>query len=130
MANTQSILLVEDNEDLRSMIALRLEGSGYNVHEAEDAVQALQINRNNRGIDLVLCDLNLPGISGFDMFRVIRESGYSMPFVLMTGAFLKKEDVLAIGINDFIQKPFRMGELEDCIARCLPQSAHRDAQTG
>ncbi len=103
-----SLLVVDDNEMNRDMLARRLARRGYTVAVAEDGRQALAIIETQQ-FDLVLLDIMMPGISGLDVLQILRQR-YSMAAlpVIMATAKDQSEDIVAalqLGANDYITKP-------------------------
>jgi DNA-binding response OmpR family regulator len=106
-----SVLLVEDDPDVRSMLRLLLEDENYRVHEAGDAERALERVDAERP-DLLLVDLKLPGMSGLDLLRTVRTTN-PVPIIVVT-AQVDTIDVVAaleLGADDYITKPFVPREL-------------------
>ncbi len=106
-----SVLLVEDDPDVRSMLRLLLEDENYRVLEAGDAERALERVDAERP-DLLLVDLKLPGMSGLDLLRTVRASN-PVPIIVVT-AQVDTIDVVAaleLGADDYITKPFVPREL-------------------
>ena len=100
------ILIVEDDERIRSSMRLSFEGEGYEVAEAASGEAALDRFAVG-GIDLVLVDLMLPGIDGFECCRAIRR-GSAVPIIMVT-ARSDTHDVVAgleAGADDYVTKPF------------------------
>ncbi len=117
------ILLVEDEELIREMIALALEEEGYEVLTASDGRSALeylttnQSNNEEMGCDLVLLDLMLPHINGLDICRWLRYQGNPVPILILSAKGSETDRVLGleVGADDYLTKPFSMREL---VARC------------
>jgi DNA-binding response OmpR family regulator len=105
------ILLVEDDERIRSSMRLSFEGEGYNVSEAASGEAALDLFAQEQ-IDLVLVDLMLPGMDGFECCRAIRRDS-AVPIIMVT-ARSDTHDVVAgleAGADDYVTKPFVPKEL-------------------
>jgi DNA-binding response OmpR family regulator len=105
------ILLVEDDERIRSSLRLALEGEGYSVREAESGEEALRAYQT-RPADVVLVDLMLPGIDGFECCRQLRRTS-AVPILVVT-ARTDTDDVVAgleAGADDYVTKPFAVSEL-------------------
>lgn len=79
------ILIVDDDALAGEMTGAILEDAGYQVTLAENGVEALEKLGAEPGIALVLSDMNMPLVSGLDLFRTLREQGNATPFVLLTG---------------------------------------------
>jgi DNA-binding response OmpR family regulator len=121
------ILIVEDEAVIRKAIRMACEKEGYEVIEAESGTEGLKQADSARP-DLILLDLMLPDISGFDVCREIRKSGSRIPIVILSA---KTEEIdivvgLEIGADDYITKPFRARELLARIAAHLRRSRQED----
>jgi len=103
------LLVVDDNEMNRDMLSRRLRKKGYRVQVAEGGAQALEMIEND-AFDLVLLDIMMPGIDGFEVLEKIRgASGPSELPVIMATAKTESEDIVAAlkrGANDYVTKPF------------------------
>src|SRR5207249_7883209 len=102
------LLIVDDNEMNRDMLARRLSRSGYLVDVAENARQLIQRVKEN-GWDLVLLDIEMPEVSGFDALKMLRKdySPSQLPIIMVT-ARNQREDIvraLNLGANDYLTKP-------------------------
>ncbi|QFJ55977.1 response regulator transcription factor [Pseudobutyrivibrio xylanivorans] len=106
----QTILTVDDNEEIRNIIKILLESEGYEVREACDGETALEMV--NDEIDLIILDIMMPGQSGLDVCKKIREN-YQMPILFLTakGTDSDKSLGLLIGGDDYLSKPFSHAEL-------------------
>jgi two-component system, OmpR family, response regulator VicR len=106
------VLVVDDDALVRKAVRLTCESEGYAVQEAERGADVLgRIDKFHP--DIVLLDLMLPDLSGFDVCREIRRAGHRMPVVILSA---KNEEIdvvlgLEIGADDYINKPFRPREL-------------------
>jgi DNA-binding response OmpR family regulator len=121
------ILIVEDEAVIRKAIRMACEKEGYEVIEAENGSEGLK-QADTGHPDLILLDLMLPDISGFDVCREIRKSGSRIPIVILSA---KTEEIdivvgLEIGADDYITKPFRARELLARIAAHLRRSRTDD----
>ena len=109
MMSRQSVLVVEDEEDIMEVICFNLEKEGYEVNQALSGEKALQVIDNNLP-SLVLLDLMLPGINGLDLCRIFKQNDRTkaIPVIMLTA---KSEDAdivagLEMGAEDYITKPF------------------------
>jgi two-component system alkaline phosphatase synthesis response regulator PhoP len=106
------ILLVEDEENLRSTIALNLELEGYDVQYAVDGKEALQMFKANR-FDIVVLDIMLPQINGLDVCREIRKENRNVFILFLSARSMGSERIegLKAGADDYLSKPFNLEEL-------------------
>src|SRR3954467_10050302 len=106
------ILLVEDEEHLRKTIGLNLELEGYAVTTAADGIEALREFRKNT-FQLILLDVMLPEMNGFDVCEQIRKEDDSVPVLFLTakGSGEDKVQGLKLGADDYLTKPFNLEEL-------------------
>ena len=104
------ILVVDDNEEIRNILHILLESEGYMVVEATNGSIALDLLDDT--IDLVILDIMMPGISGLDVCKRIRES-YQMPILFLTAKSTDSDKSLGllIGADDYLSKPFSHSEL-------------------
>jgi len=108
----KKILIVEDEQNIVDILSFNLGRDGYDTIEAYDGVTGLQLALEQNP-DLVLLDLMLPGMDGFDVCRKIRESGSATPIIMLTAREEETDKVLGLelGADDYITKPFSMREL-------------------
>jgi DNA-binding response OmpR family regulator len=122
------ILTVEDDERIRTAVRMALEDEGWDVVEAESGEEAVDAFATNP-VDVVLIDLMLPGMDGFEVCRTIRR-GSDVPIVMVT-ARTDTHDVVAgleAGADDYITKPFQPKELSARIRALLRRA--RPAEGG
>ena len=105
------ILVVDDEPQIRRMMRATLTSSGYQVDEAKTGEEGLEKMRAYQP-DLVLLDLNMPGMGGLEACRSMRE-GSEVPIIILTVRNAEKEKVEALdaGADDYVSKPFGMQEL-------------------
>jgi two-component system, OmpR family, KDP operon response regulator KdpE len=121
-------LIVDDEPAIRRFLRTSLRAEGYDLVEAETGEAALaEIKR--RPPDLVMLDLGLPGISGLDVIRKLREVGSAVPIIVLTSRTDEagKVEALDLGADDYVTKPFGMDEL---LARMRAALRHRLQQEG
>ncbi|GJM44042.1 MAG: DNA-binding response regulator [Gemmatimonadota bacterium] len=106
------LLLIEDNGDLAYGLKNNLEIEGYTVEVAGDGPGGLAAARRG-GHDLVVLDLMLPGLSGFEVLRQLRDDGSEVPVLLLTARGEEADKVrgLKLGADDYVTKPFSVLEL-------------------
>src|SRR5438445_7961490 len=109
-----TVLIVDDDPVIRSAIGTILGDAGYATREADSGAEALRAARSEVPA-LVLLDVNLPGMCGYEVCRLLRdEFGDQFPIVFVSGARTESFDRVAgllLGANDYISKPFREDEL-------------------
>ncbi|MDO9585054.1 MAG: response regulator [Syntrophales bacterium] len=111
---SKTILVVDDEKDIVELVAFNLAREGYQIAKAYDGHQALQYIRENQP-DLVILDLMLPGISGFEICRLIRKKPETegLPIIMLTAKADSVDKImgLEIGADDYLTKPFNVREL-------------------
>lgn len=124
--NTAQLLLVDDDRDLAQLLSEILELEGYTIRVAEDGETALQ-QMAEQLPDLVLLDVMLPGIDGFETLRRIRAT-HELPVIMLTarGGDTERVQGLTGGADDYVPKPFNPAELLARIANVLRRVAPRD----
>ena len=123
LAQTNRILLVEDEDLISEMIVIALEEEGYEVHTAKNGRSALSLLQDGeRGQakltpDLIILDLMLPEVNGLDICRLLRYQGNVTPILVVSAKSSETDRVLGleVGADDYLTKPFSMREL---VARC------------
>jgi two-component system response regulator GlrR len=117
------ILLVDDDESLLRLMAIRLEGEGYKVHSAEGGKEALRL-MNTQNFDVVLSDLRMPGLDGLSLFEEIMSLGKDIPVILMTahGTIQDAVEATQRGVFGFLTKPIDHVELRDLLDKAVSQS--------
>ncbi len=105
------ILLVEDDVTLRETVEYNLRHQGYDVHTADDGYKALDTARREQP-DLMVLDVMLPGIDGFEVCRILRKET-NLPILMLTARTEEVDRVvgLEMGADDYLIKPFSMREL-------------------
>jgi two-component system, OmpR family, alkaline phosphatase synthesis response regulator PhoP len=108
----ESILLVEDEQALRSTLSVRLRGEGYVVDTASDGVEGLE-KATTQPYDLIILDIMLPCRSGLDLCRDVRQAGFATPILFLTARHQTSDKVIALklGGDDYVTKPFKAAEL-------------------
>lgn len=109
-----TILVVDDDDLVRTTVATLVSSLGYDSLEAESAERALEIIEKNKDIDLVLTDVVMPGMDGLDLLKVIWESNQDIDVIVITGFAdrVNYVDAVETGAVDFIQKPISQRELD------------------
>ena len=122
------LLLVEDEPGLVMTLTDRLELEGYEVESATDANSALQV-ASTKTYDAILLDVMLPGGTGFDVCRTLRQKGIQTPILMLTarGQVIDRVVGLKLGADDYLVKPFDMSELLARVEALLRRSANTAA---
>lgn len=104
------ILIVEDEENISNLIRMSLTQAGYQCHCVYDGAKAADLIENNR-FDLILLDIMLPSVSGFELMEYIRN--FNIPVIFLTAKSDVKDKVrgLRLGADDYLTKPFDIAEL-------------------
>lgn len=112
------ILVVDDNEDFRQMLATALRGHGYLTSEAADGEEALIVLANTHP-DMAIVDLDMPKLNGLELSKKVKETMPTFPIVMVTGyaQFYSAAEILSVGIDAFLQKPVPMERLLDVIRK-------------
>ncbi len=116
---SRTVLVVDDDEDIRTIVAEALEEAGYTVETANGGVQALK--RVARGApDAIILDIWMPTLDGFDFMRTLRatEGTRNVPVVAMSAAYPERA-ALDIGVQEFVAKPFEVSALLAAVERAL-----------
>jgi len=126
--HTNRLLIVDDNEMNRDMLARRLARKGYDVLVANGAHDLVESIKQD-GVDLVLLDIEMPEITGLDALRILRKvySAAELPVIMVT-AKNQSEDIITaldLGANDYLTKPI---DFPVAVARISTQLAHKHAQ--
>ena len=106
------ILLAEDDQSLRELMSDYLTQNGYQVFQAADGLEAMdQLDRNH--IDLMVCDVMMPGMDGYQLTAELREAGYRLPVIMVTAreSLEDKRQGFLSGTDDYMVKPVDFEEL-------------------
>jgi two-component system, OmpR family, KDP operon response regulator KdpE len=122
------ILVVDDEPAIRRFLHTSLSAQGYQVFEAEDGASALA-SLWRSPVDVLVLDLGMPGMDGFEVIRQLREAGSTLPIVVLSvrADEAGKVKALDMGADDYVTKPFGMDEL---LARIRAGVRHRLQQEG
>jgi DNA-binding NtrC family response regulator len=121
------ILVVDDDSDIRTILADRLAARGYDVVQAGDGLQALEMSARDLP-DLMLLDLDLPGADGFTVLERLRQETLVPTVVVITafGTIEKAVEAMRRGAYDFIPKPFQPGHVELTVQKALERNELRE----
>ena len=133
-----TILVAEDQADIRDLIVLNLRSAGYEVTEVADGLAALA-SETARANDLLVLDLMMPGMDGLELCKTLRARGCSTPILMLTAKSTELDRVLGLelGADDYLTKPFSLADLLARVKALLRRAdllraaqAHAHAQPG
>jgi DNA-binding response OmpR family regulator len=127
MAQRKTLLIVDDDADLRSAVAEQLQAEGFDTLEAATAGEGLAA-AEDRKPDLVLLDVDLPDMDGREACREMRRRGLAQPVIMLTAAAADEDTVqgLEAGANDYVVKPYRFAVLLARIRAQLRSHEHSE----
>ncbi len=107
-----NILIVEDDDELRKLFYTVISENGYNAICATDGIDAFDLLDENH-VDLVVSDVMMPRMDGFELIKSLREVGYEMPVLLITAkdSFADKQRGFRLGVDDYMVKPVDVNEM-------------------
>jgi len=125
-SDTRNILVVDDDEVMRSALKRILEVEDYNVILAEDGLQLSKILETT-SLDLILLDVNLPWVNGYELCQIVKDHGSlkDVP-VIMVSAQNSQEDIekgFESGANDYVTKPFDVDFIMETISKNIRKSS-------
>lgn len=122
MSGLRTVLVVDDEESLREVLSIELTKEGYDVRTASDGDEAMEVLSTEK-FQLVLLDIKMPGTSGFEVLKHIREQHPGTKVVMLTGfADLKNAiESKKLGADDFVSKPYDLVDLLTTIERVLSE---------
>lgn len=130
-ALTHRVLVVEDNQHTVHFLEFMLQRAGYEVLTALNGRDAQEILDNEEPVDIVLLDLMLPYVSGFELIAIARDNPdwRHVPILVVSGKILEQDIVRALdlGANDYVTKPFRPEELLARVRRIIATSEEKRA---
>jgi len=115
--NALKILIVEDDEVSEMLLSINLKEFSHEVLKAGSGIEAVEICRANPGIDLVLMDIQMPGLNGYEAARQIRQFNKDVVIIAQTAFGLSgdREKAIAAGCNDYVSKPIDINLLRKII---------------
>ncbi|MDP2207934.1 MAG: response regulator [Bacteroidota bacterium] len=122
MSEKSRILVVDDEDTLRTVLSQELKGEGYEVETAADGLLALDAIKQNK-FDLVLLDIKMPNMDGFEVLKYIKQNHKDLKIIMLTGfADLKNAiESKKLGAEDFVSKPYDLVDLLTTIERVLSE---------
>jgi CheY-like chemotaxis protein len=120
----KTILVVEDEEDLREPIAMELESLGATVLQAANGVKAFEILQKQK-VDAVISDIRMPGGDGVALLKNIKTQDHTFPVVMLITGFsdLSREDAYHLGAEFILSKPFDLDDIVEAVSRILTPKA-------
>jgi two-component system, OmpR family, response regulator VicR len=118
------ILVADDDPDIRQLVRFRLEKEGYQVIEAFNGQQAVDLTVNEDP-DMLILDIMMPKMTGFEVVKVVREEENQVPILLLTASVqdAHMSQGFDLGANDYLRKPFEAKELIKRVAISLNESS-------
>ncbi len=128
MARQPSILIVDDDPEMRALLLDVLRNEGYDTSEAKDGTEAVLALRR-RGYDIILMDKNMPGPSGLDLLPGLRRVCPATQIIMMTafGDVPSYMEAVEKGAVEYLFKPFRMEEMKAAVSKALERKAETRA---
>ncbi|MCQ2082475.1 MAG: response regulator transcription factor [Lachnospiraceae bacterium] len=125
------VLMVDDEARMRKLVKDFLVKNDYDVLEAEDGEQALDIFYNNQDIDLIILDVMMPKIDGFATLREIRETS-KVPVIMLTAKCEEKDELLGfqLGVDEYVTKPFSPKILVARVEAILRRTNSKSVENG
>ena len=118
-----TILVIEDDEDLRAVVVHGLATSDRTLLEAEDGLAALELIAAQGLPDLILLDMNMPGMNGWEFAAELRARGlWRVPVVVITAAHDAARSAQEIGAADYLGKPFELRALRTVVEKLLART--------
>ena len=133
LENKKHILVVEDEEHLAVGIKYNLEAEGFQVTAVGNGLVALQAIENEAlPVDLIVLDLMLPGMSGYEVCERVRQAGKRMPILMLSARTLSEDRTrgFEVGASQYLVKPFELEELLARIKNLLSQNTVAGRGTG
>ena len=120
MAAKNKILVVDDEEALRTVLSAELEGEGYLVHTAADGEEAIKL-LEDQPFHLILLDIKMPNVDGFEVLKFVKQRVPQTKVIMLTGfADLKNAiESKKLGAEDFVSKPYDLVDLLTTVERVL-----------
>jgi len=127
----KTLLIVEDEKSIMDILSFNLKREGYKTIEAMDGEKGLELARSDNP-DLILLDVMLPKLDGFEVCRKLRQEGATTPVIMLTAREEETDKVLGLelGADDYITKPFSMRELLARIKANIRRSRMDEAVSG
>lgn len=125
MSPKARVLVADDEERIRILLEANLEAAGHEVVLACDGSEALALLEKGN-LDVVVTDMNMPGATGLQVIESVRNRyGPNLPVIVITayGSVTNAVEAMRMGATDYLEKPFDMAELRQCVEKWLEMSA-------
>jgi len=118
MKNTISVLIVDDEEMMRSLLEKILSREGYKIRTAEDGIAALEMLREEPS-DIIISDMQMPRMTGFELLKEVKNEFPRAGVIIMTafGDTYTVKDALLLGADEYVTKPFKSYEISMIVER-------------
>ncbi|MDO4432839.1 MAG: response regulator transcription factor [Aerococcaceae bacterium] len=118
-----TLLVAEDDISLRTIVSTKLKQEGYDVIAVTNGAQALEV-LDNRHVDLLITDIMMPDMDGFELVHLLRSTQHQLPILMMTAKvqFESLEKAFQLGVDDYVVKPIRLTELSLRVKALLRRS--------
>ncbi len=124
----RKVLIMEDEDSIRSFVVINLRRAGYDVMEARSGEEALELLKDNPDTRVALMDIMLPGIDGFEVCRRVRATNSRIGIIMLTARSQEMDKVtgLMTGADDYVTKPFSPAELTARVDALFRRSGGED----
>ena len=126
MDKKKTILVVDDMKPMRNILNFSLRKVGYEVRTASTGYEALKYAFDENPLDMILLDINMPGMDGYETFRKLRKSEATkhIPIIFLTAEGQKRDILKGIeaGVNDYVVKPFKFAALHKKIEKLIGEN--------
>lgn len=118
MKSSVSILIVDDEEMMRTLLDRILSREGYKIRSAEDGVVALEVLKAEK-FDIIISDMKMPRMDGFELLKIVKNEYPQIGVIIMTayGDTYTVKDALLLGADEYITKPFKSYEISLVVER-------------
>ncbi len=119
------VLQIEDVAETAQAVTMILKSDGHDCDTADCGARALALTRNDE-YDIILLDIGLPDIDGYEVLNQVRAAGVTTPVIIQSGLVLRKNEVKDLGVEDCLAKPFGRRELRESLQSVIPgRRGHR-----
>ena len=129
----KKILVIEDDENIRESLVELLEMKSYEIYSADNGSTGLQLALEKKP-DLILCDVMMPGLSGYEVVESVRKDPFlaRTPFIFLSAKAMESDiqKGLQLGANNYLTKPFRAGELFGLVDKHLNNGGNGGSGVG